>query len=253
MRTVIIIPCRGGSERMGGAYKHLLDINGKSLLQRVYENVVKEFDPADIFIAVDNDKYFAHAREFGANAVMTAVDCPTGTDRIAEALDIIDPDGTKYDFVINFQGDDVNVDPKISRHLAEILNNTGADLATVVQPISDASQIENPAIVKTAIVKSSGRCVYFSRSPIPFNRTDGGVHSAFWHIGMYAYNLKSLRKFVELPEGELETTEKLEQLRFLENGMSVFAAILNDTRLDPRAPADVNTMEDLEEVKKWIK
>lgn len=251
MKTVVIIPCRACSERLPG--KHILDINGKSLMQRVYENVAKEFDSTDVFIAVDCDKYFEHARSFGANVVMTDQNCPSGTDRIAQALDVIDPNGDKYDFVINFQGDDVNVDPKISRHLAEILDKTGADLATVVQPISDPVQIANPAIVKTAIVESTGRCVYFSRSPIPFNRTAGKADIALWHIGMYAYNLISLRKFVSLPVGELEATEKLEQLRFLENGMSVFAAILDDTRIDPCVPADVNTPEDLEEVRRFIK
>ena len=93
----------------------------------------------------------------------------------------------------------------------------------------------------------------FSRSPIPFNRKEGCTDKAFWHIGMYAYNLKSLRKFIELPVGELEKTESLEQLRFLENGMSVFAVILDDTRIDKCAPADVNTVEDLEEIRKYIK
>jgi len=251
MRTVVIIPSRMQSERLPN--KPLVDINGKTLIQRVWENVSHEFGKENVFIAHDDKRIGEHIRTFGANEILTDKDHPSGTDRIAEALDIIDPSGNKYDFVINFQGDDVNVNPKISRHLAEILDKTGADLATVVQPISDAAQIANPAIVKTAIVRSSGRCVYFSRSPIPFNRTDGGVHSAFWHIGMYAYNLKSLRKFVTLPVGELEETEKLEQLRFLENGMSVFAAILDDTRLDPRAPADVNTPEDYEEIKRFIK
>lgn len=251
MKTCVIIPCRAGSERL--AKKHLADISGKSLMQRVYEVVSTQFNPTDIFIAVDNEEYFEHARGFGANAVMTDVNCPSGTDRIAQALDTIDPRGEIYDFVINFQGDDVNVNPKISQHLAEILEKTGADLATAVQPITDENMIMNPSVVKTAMVQSTGRCLYFSRSPIPFNRTAGCIDKTFWHIGMYAYNLKSLRKFVSLPVGELEQTEKLEQLRFLENGMSVFAAILDDTRIDPRAPADVNTAQDLEEIRKFIK
>ncbi|MCL1891941.1 MAG: 3-deoxy-manno-octulosonate cytidylyltransferase [Alphaproteobacteria bacterium] len=251
MKTVVIIPCRAGAERL--PRKHLLDINGKSLMQRVYENVAAKFNPADIFIAVDGEEYFAHAKSFGAQAIMTDPDLPSGTDRIAAALDAIDPNGDKYDFVINFQGDDVNVRPEVSLHLAEILEKTGADMATVVQPISDMVLIMNPSIVKTAIVKSTGRCLYFSRSPIPFNRTAGCADSAFWHIGMYAYNLKSLRRFVSLPVGELEGCEKLEQLRFLENGMSIFAAILDDTRIDPRAQADINTMEDYEEIRRFVK
>ncbi|MGI5845753.1 MAG: 3-deoxy-manno-octulosonate cytidylyltransferase [Alphaproteobacteria bacterium] len=251
MKTCVIIPCRAGSERL--AKKHLVDINGKSLMQRVYESVITEFNPNDVYIAIDNDEYFQHAISFGAQAIMTDPNCPSGTDRIAQALDIIDPNGDKYDFVINFQGDDVNVNPKISQHLAEILEKNNADLVTVVQPIDDEKLIMNSSVVKVAIVQSSGRCLYFSRSPIPFNRKEGCTDKAFWHIGMYAYNLKSLRKFIELPVGELEKTESLEQLRFLENGMSVFAVILDDTRIDKCAPADVNTAEDLEEIRKYIK
>lgn len=251
MKTCVIIPCRAGSERL--AKKHMADINGKSLMRRVYDIVSTEFDTNDVFFAVDNDDYFAHVREFGANAVMTSVDCPTGTDRIVEALDKIDPNGDKYDFVINFQGDDVNVDPKISRHLADVLEKNNADMVTVVQPITDETLIMKTAVVKAAIVQSTGRCLYFSRSPIPFNRKVECVDKAFWHIGMYAYNMKSLRKFVKLPVGELEALESLEQLRFLENGMAIYADILDDVRIDPRAPADVNTPEDLEEMRKFIK
>ncbi len=251
MKTCVIIPCRAGSERL--AKKHLADINGKSLMQRVYELVITEFNSQDVYIAVDNDEYFQHAESFGANTIMTDPDCPSGTDRIAQALDTIDPNGDKYDFVINFQGDDVNVNSKISQHLAEILEKNNADLATVVQPIDDEKLIMNPSIVKVAMVQSTGRCLYFSRSPIPFNRKAGCVDKAFWHIGMYAYNLKSLRKFVKLPVGELEKLESLEQLRFLENGMSVFADILDDTRINTSAPADVNTPEDLEKIRKYIK
>lgn len=233
--------------------KFIQDINGKTLLQRVYENVSAAFGKEDVFIALDGETLAKHAQEFGAKFVITDPNCPSGTDRIAQALETIDPNGDKYDFVINFQGDDVNVDPKISQHLAEILEKNNADLATVVQPINDENLIMNSSVVKVAMVQSTGRCLYFSRSPIPFNRKAGCTDKAFWHIGMYAYNLKSLRRFVKLPVGELEKSESLEQLRFLENGMSVFAAILDDTRIDARAPADVNTAADLEEIRKYIK
>ncbi|MFA7187866.1 MAG: 3-deoxy-manno-octulosonate cytidylyltransferase [Alphaproteobacteria bacterium] len=251
MKTCVIIPCRMASERL--PEKFIQDINGKTLLQRVYENVSAEFGKDDVFIALDGEKLAALAQSFGAKFIITDPNCPSGTDRIAQALETIDPNGDKYDFVINFQGDDVNVNPKISSRLAQILEKTGADLATVVQPIDDENMIMNPSIVKVAMVQSTGRCLYFSRSPIPFNRKVGCTDKAFWHIGMYAYNLKSLRKFVKLPVGELEKLESLEQLRFLENGMSVFAGILEDTRINTQAPADVNTAEDLEEMRKYIK
>jgi 3-deoxy-manno-octulosonate cytidylyltransferase (CMP-KDO synthetase) len=235
------------------ADKPLRDINGKSLIQRVYENVIAEFGDEDVYIAHDGELIGQHVRSFGAKEVATDPNLPSGTDRITAALDTIDPTGEKYDIVVNFQGDDVNVQPGISRKLVQLLKDADADVATVVQPIDQAEKINNPAIVKVAMVKSSGRCLYFSRSPIPFDRDANGVPDAFWHIGMYVYRTSAMRKFVSMPVGELEAREKLEQLRFLENGMSIFALIEKDTRIDPRAPADVNTKEDYEEVLKYIK
>ncbi|MCL2331274.1 MAG: 3-deoxy-manno-octulosonate cytidylyltransferase [Proteobacteria bacterium] len=250
MKTVVIIPCRMASERL--PKKFMQDINGKTLIRRVYENVSRVFGHSDLFIACDGEPLYSHTKEFGANAVITDPDLPSGTDRIAAALKEIDPNGDKYDIVINFQGDDVNVDPTICARLVDLMRQTKCDIATVAQPIDDAGLINNPNIVKIAMGEN-GRCVYFSRSPIPFARAVGGVDNALWHIGIYVYNAASLRKFVSLPVGKLEATEKLEQLRALENGMSIYALTVKDTRMDPRAPADVNTAEDLEEMRRFVK
>ena len=239
------------------ANKPLLDINGKTLIRRVYENVLDVYDAADVWIASGDRSIADHATGFGANVIMTDPSLPSGTDRIAAALKEIDPDGTKYDIVVNFQGDGLNVDPKLNDDLIKLMRTTGADITTVAQEITDRSEIQNPGVVKIAMGLPSGahtaRCLYFSRSPIPYNRNADGVPCAYWHIGIYVYDAASLRRFVSLPVGVLENLEKLEQLRALEDGMSIYAMVVRDTRLDPRAPADVNTVEDLEEARKYIK
>ena len=255
MRTVVIIPTRMASQRL--ANKPLLDINGKTLIQRVYENVLAVYDAADVWIASGDQSIADHAKGFGANVIMTDPSLPSGTDRIAAALKEIDPDGTKYDIVVNFQGDGLNVDPKLNDDLIKLMRKTNADITTVAQEIADQSEIQNPGVVKIAMGLLPGartaRCLYFSRSPIPYNRNAEGVARAYWHIGIYVYNAASLRRFVSLPVGVLEDMEKLEQLRALEDGMSIYAMVVGDTRLDSRAPADVNTAEDLEEARKYIR
>jgi 3-deoxy-manno-octulosonate cytidylyltransferase (CMP-KDO synthetase) len=256
MKTVVIIPSRMTSERL--PEKPLRDINGKTLIRRVWENVTRVFGDDDVFVAVDDERIASHVQSFGGKFVMTDPYCASGTDRIAEALAKIDPDGARYDFVINFQGDDVNVDPNICARLVDIMRRTNADIVTVGQPISDLVEINNPNIVKIAMAQPDpatghARCLYFSRSPIPYNRATASVPSAFWHIGLYVYHAASLKKFVSLAPGQLERTEKLEQLRALENGMRIQALVLDDTRIDKRAPADVNTAEDYAEMIKYIR
>jgi 3-deoxy-manno-octulosonate cytidylyltransferase (CMP-KDO synthetase) len=260
-KACVIIPARMASARLAG--KPLLDINGKTVIRRVYENVLNAHDAADVWIASGDEEVAAHARGFGANVVMTDPLLPSGTDRVAAALRQIDPDGGKYGIVVNFQGDGLNVDPRLNRRLIDLMLATGADITTVAQRISSPQDISNPAIVKIAMAPRAakcggqaceyGRCLYFSRAPIPFARDAGGVPAAFWHIGIYVYNARSLQRFVSLPAGGLENTEKLEQLRALEDGMGIYALVVNDTRIDPRAPADVNTPEEYELAARYIR
>ena len=181
---------------------------------------------------------------------------PSGTDRISAALKEIDPDGTKYDIIVNFQGDGINVDPKLDLELIRIMEETGADIVTVGKKITDPKEIHDPAYVKIAMGlkegENTGRALYFSRNPLPHNRDNGGENGfAYWHIGIYVYNAKSLRKFVSLPVGILENTEKLEQLRALENGMTIYAKIVPSIKLIEKAPADINTPEELAEAQKF--
>ena len=263
-KVAVIIPARLESTRLPN--KIMLNINGKTVIQRVYENVRKSYDNANIFIAADNKEVIEHVSKLGANCVMTDSTLQSGTDRIAAALKEIDPDGTKYDIVVNFQGDSINVNPAINDDLIDTMVTTGADIVTVCQRISRPEEITNPSLVKIAIGLKDGerigRCLYFSRSPIPFDRNKnsyvtsfkGGLPDiAYWHIGIYVYNAKSLQKFVDLPVGVLEAKERLEQLRALENGMSIYAVLLDDVRLTKLAPADINTQEEYQDAIRWIK
>lgn len=255
-KVAVLIPARFQSTRLPG--KIMIDINGKPLIQRVYENVLKIYPSDNVFIAADNQKVIDHMSALGAKCVLTDPSLPSGTDRIAAALKQIDPTGDKYDIVVNFQGDGVNVDPAINNKLIDIMVETGADITTVCQKINTPQDITNPTLVKIAMGlkndQKSGRCLYFSRSPIPYDRDKDGIpNQAYWHIGIYVYNAQSLQKFVNLPVGILESSEKLEQLRALENGMSIYALLVDDVRLIKQAPADVNTQEEYTEALKWIK
>ena len=263
-KIAVIIPARFESMRLPD--KIMLDINGKTLIRRVYDNVRKSYDNENIFIAADNPKVVEHINRFGANCVMTDPNLQSGTDRIAAALKEIDPDGKKYDIVVNFQGDNINVNPDINNDLIDTMISTGADIVTVCQKISRPEEITNPSLVKIALGLKKGervgRCLYFSRAPIPYDRSHNDYVTAFksgipdiayWHIGIYVYNAKSLQTFVNLPVGVLEDKEKLEQLRALENGMSVYAVLFDDVRLIKHAPADINTPEEYQEALRWIK
>jgi len=247
-----------GSSRLPN--KPLLDINGKTMIQRVYENALAGHSTDDVYIAAGDQEIIDEAGRIGAKSILTDPALPSGTDRIAAALRQIDPNGTRYDVVINFQGDGLNVDPKINGDLISLMKSTKADITTVMQKITSSELIHNPAYVKIAVsiedapnAERYGRCVYFSRNVIPHDRDAGGEAGfAYWHIGMYVYNADSLRRFVNYPVGVLERIEKLEQLRALENGMSIFALLVDDIRLVPEAPADINTEEELIAARKYI-
>jgi len=253
--AVILIPARLAASRLPN--KPLVDINGKTLIHRVYDNAIASHSPDDVYIAAGDQEIINEAKRIGAKSILTDPSLPSGTDRIAAALRQIDPKGAKYGFVINFQGDGLNVDPKINHSLIDVMKSTKADITTVTQKITSPELIRDPSYVKIAISLEEpervGRCVYFSRNVIPHDRdANGKISSAYWHIGMYVYNADSLQRFVNYPVGVLERIEKLEQLRALENGMSIYAMLVDDIRLIPEAPADINTEEELTAARKFI-
>ncbi|MDO4184715.1 MAG: 3-deoxy-manno-octulosonate cytidylyltransferase [Rhodospirillales bacterium] len=254
-KIVTMIPVRMASTRLPN--KPLLDINGKSLLQRVYENV-KKYVPGDVYVAAGDQVIVDECKKFGAQAILTDPKLPSGTDRIAAALKEIDPSGDKYDIVVNFQGDAVNVNPEINNQLIKIVEQSGCDIATVGMVFKSQEEIDSPNNVKIVMGlrdgETEGRCLYFTRAAAPFIRNPEKCsnHDFYHHIGIYVYNAKSLRKIVSLPVGVLEARESLEQLRALENGMVIRAKLVNNLKLNQEAPADIDTLEELEEARKYL-
>ena len=255
-KVITMIPVRMAATRLPN--KPLLDINGKSLIQRVFENVRKVI-PGDVVVAAGDKAIVDECAKFGAKAVLTDPSLPSGTDRIASALKEIDPDGTKYDIVVNFQGDNINVDPSVCLPLVKMVEDTGCDIATCGMVFKSEKDVNDPNMVKIVMGikdgEDEGCCIYFTRAPAPFirNPEKSKSHNFYHHIGIYVYKAESLKRMVSLPVGVLEDREALEQLRAIEDGMTIRAKVIGGMKLVDEAPADINTMEEYEEAKKWIK
>lgn len=233
-----VIPARYASSRLPG--KPLLDICGKPMIEHVYRRAVLSEVFSRVIIATDDERIYDAAEKFGAQAVMTRADHPNGTSRAAEIARDIDAD-----YVVNIQGDEPMLDPRLLRELAEgFAKDSTADSATACMQISKEEDINNPNIVKVAHALN-GRALYFSRSVLPYRRCDIGC-KIYEHIGIYAYKKDFLMKLVTLPDTPLQQTESLEQLKILEHGYSM--AVI-ETKYPSQGP-NVNTQEDLEEVRR---
>lgn len=249
----IVIPARFGSERLPG--KPLLDIQGKAMVVRVVEAAARS-GAADVVVATDDERIVEAVVGAGHRALLTSVDHPSGSDRVMEVVARYGWD--EKDVVVNLQGDEPLMPAAVLDQLAAALQRQPElASATLCEPLTRRADFENPDVVK--VVRGvHGRALYFSRAPIPFDRDrDRGRQSPaaqndhipagrrWWrHIGVYAYRVWALRRFVALPVGELEATEKLEQLRLLENGLE-----LQVEEACERVPAGVDTAEDLERVR----
>ena len=235
-----IIPARYASSRLPG--KPLADINGKTMLEHVYRRALISDVFFRIIIATDDKRIYEAAEKFGAEAAMTREDHPNGTSRAAEIASVIDTD-----YVINIQGDEPMLDPRLLRELADgIAADESADAATACMEITDEEDINNPNIVKVARALN-GRALYFSRSPLPYRREATGC-KIYEHIGIYAYKKDFLMKLITLPDTPLQQTESLEQLKILEHGYSM--AVI-PTKYPSEGP-NINTPEDLELVRKIL-
>ena len=238
MSIIAVIPSRYASTRLPG--KPLVDICGKTMVQRVYEQVrkVELFD--DVLVATDDQRIFDAVAAFGGKAVMTSEDCPSGTDRLIEVAT-----SNPADIYVNIQGDEPLIEPEIIERLARVmLDDPELQMGTLCYPIS-IEQAQNPNLVKV-VRAHNGNALYFSRSPIPFQREGGIEPEYFGHLGMYAYRRPFLMDFGKLPYSKLENTEKLEQLRVLEAGIAIRCLTV-----DAMAPG-VDTPEDLEAVRRII-
>jgi 3-deoxy-manno-octulosonate cytidylyltransferase (CMP-KDO synthetase) len=242
MKAIAIIPARFASTRFPG--KPLIEIGGKSMIQRVYEQTQKTPGLEAIIVATDDERIAHHVSGFGGKVVMTSPDCPSGTDRCAEALE---KSGLQADIVINVQGDEPFIKPEQISELLDLMKNSRGDIGTLCKKIENEEVLFNPNVVK--VVKAqNGKALYFSRQTIPYLRGIEkenwlGSASFFKHIGMYAYRAEILKALTQLPIGNLEKAESLEQLRWLEAGFSLFVA---ETQYDS---IGVDTPEDLKNLK----
>lgn len=242
-RVVGVIPARWGATRFPG--KSLAQLGGKPLLRWVIERTQAARGLDDILVATDDERIAAVARDSHVNVVMTDPALPSGTDRIAAALQ-----GHAADVVINIQGDEPLIDPALIDRLAELLTRaTCWDMATAASPLVSAAELANPDVVKVVRAHDGG-ALYFSRAPIPFQR--GGAPpvepiagSHFRHVGIYAYQRPFLERLVREPPAALESIEKLEQLRALALGARIFVMDCATPGIGVDAPADIPRAEAL--------
>ncbi|GAB6052662.1 3-deoxy-manno-octulosonate cytidylyltransferase [Magnetospira thiophila] len=231
---IVLIPARLASTRLPG--KPLADIHGEPMIVHVWRRAC-EADIGPVVVACAEPEIAAAIEAAGGQAVLTRADHPSGSDRIFEALQKIDPEG-RHDAVINLQGDLPTLDPQIVRATFAPLDDKAVDLATAVCEIQNEEERHNPNVVKAVVAfapgRDIGRALYFSRATVPAGE---GPH--YHHIGLYAYRRAALERFVALPPGVLETREKLEQLRALENGLRIDAARVDTVPLGVDTPADL--------------
>ena len=245
MKILGIIPSRYASTRFSG--KSLADIAGKSMVQRVVEQVLKSTLITDVVVATDDQRIYDHVSSFGGEACITNTDHQSGTDRCIEALQL---QKESYDYVINIQGDEPFIQPEQIDLLANLLDGE-TQLATLVKPIEQSEQLFDPNVVK-AVKGINGDAIYFSRNPIPFqrNKSQGDWlknHTYYKHIGIYAYRTDILEQITQLPISSLEKAESLEQLRWIENGYQIKTAITHHESIGIDTPEDLeNALKKME-------
>ena len=239
LKTIAVIPARMSSTRFPG--KVLANLGGKPIIQWVWERTVRS-KASQVLIATDSEEVIRVARSFGANAVMTRPDHPSGSDRIREAAQNID-----YDVIINVQGDEPFMEPDVINSLINVMNGADApEMATVVVPCKREEIASNPNLPKV-VLTADDYALYFSRSEIPFLRVGGTDMPLYRHWGIYAYRRATLDRFVSLPESSLEKCEKLEQLRALENGIRIKVVKTAFQSIG------IDTPEDLERAEQYIR
>ncbi|MEO8087022.1 MAG: 3-deoxy-manno-octulosonate cytidylyltransferase [Bacteroidota bacterium] len=246
MKILGIVPARFNSTRFPG--KPLADINGKSMIQRVYEQCCLAKKLSKVLIATDDERIANHVREFGGHLMMTSPQHQSGTDRCAEIVRNDLENG--WDAVINIQGDEPFIHPDQIDLLCSMFENKDISIATLVKKIASPDELFNHNNVKV-ILNKRGEAIYFSRSPIPYNRNfpeqEWLKYSSYYkHIGIYGYRSSVLKEIALLPKTNLENTESLEQLRWIENGYVIHAEV---TSLESIA---IDTPEDLLKVKASI-
>jgi len=238
MQIIALIPARYGSTRFPG--KPLAPVLGKPLIQRVYEQarLVPRLDA--IWVATDDERIRECVESFGGRAVMTRAEHPSGSDRLAEASFLLGL--APEDLVINIQGDQPVFPPELIGQLAAALTQDPLPaMATPARRVDDLELALSPNVVKV-VFDQHRRALYFSRSPLPYWR-DGDAPYFYKHIGIYAYRVDFLQRFVTLPPGRWEDAEKLEQLRVLEHGFPIHIVETTGDTLEVDTPEDLARLE----------
>ena len=238
LRPLIVIPARLASTRLPG--KPLADIHGEAMIVHVWRRAV-EAGVGPVVVACAEAEIAAAVRAAGGEALVTEGDHASGSDRVFEAAERFDPDG-RHDVVVNLQGDLPKIAPASVRAALRPLGEPAVDIGTLVTEIADPRERKDPNVTKAALViderTGCGRALYFSRSPVPWPGEDDSL-PLFHHIGLYAFRRAALKRFVALPPSPLERRERLEQLRALEAGMRIDAALVDTVPLGVDTPADL--------------
>lgn len=227
IKIIGIIPSRYASTRFPA--KSLVDIDGKSMIQRVYEQASKATSLSNVIVATDDQRIYDHVVAFGGKVVMTSVEHQSGTDRCAEVLNGL----SGVDVIINIQGDEPFIEPQQIDQLAECFNNPETKIATLIKKIENPEDLVNDTVVKVSRTELN-KAINFSRKAF------SGLEDSYKHIGIYAYRVGTLKTISKLPQSENELAERLEQLRWLDNGFEIQLA---ETEHESNS---VDTPEDLE-------
>jgi 3-deoxy-manno-octulosonate cytidylyltransferase (CMP-KDO synthetase) len=260
MKILGIIPARYASSRFMG--KPLVDIGGKTMIQRVYEQALKAKCLSKVIVATDDERIFNHVKSFGGEVMMTAKEHPSGTDRCAEVVlkmnigelfEGMNPQKsivfegikakrkkTTYDIVVNIQGDEPFIDPLQIEKVTEILRGGDFSISTLVKKIDNPELVNNPNVVK-CVFSNKNKALYFSRSSIPFVRNTPPQYEGIFykHLGLYAYKTSVLLEITKLSPSRLEQLESLEQLRWLENGYEIGVAVTDIETIGIDTPEDL--------------
>lgn len=233
--VVAVIPARHGSSRFPG--KPLVKLNGKPMIQHVYERAVACRAVSDVLVATDDDRIKQAVEQFGGRVVMVKGDYRTGTDRVAAVARMF-----AGEYFLDLQGDEIPLNPDLLADLIGPFIQSGAEMGTLKRAMDSTEDLHNPSVVKV-VTDARGYALYFSRAPIPLFRDDpdrrvvGGLH--YMHLGVYMYTKETLLRFAALPTSRLEDAEKLEQLRGLDNGIHIRVWETKHASLRVDQPEDV--------------
>ncbi len=236
-RTVtVVIPARYGSSRFPG--KPLVELNGKPMIQHVYEQAAACRVVSEVLVATDDERIKQAVERFGGRVIMVAGDYRTGTDRVAAVARMF-----AGDCFVDLQGDEIPLTPDLLTDLIEPFLESGVGMGTLKRVIDSTEDLLNPAVVKV-VTDAKGDALYFSRAPIPLVRDDpqphvvGGLH--YIHLGLYIYTKETLLRFASLPTSRIEDAEKLEQLRALDHGIRIRVWETKHASLRVDRPEDVS-------------